>query len=119
MMTSDKMVVFYKEKGNNNDIEKIDASGNVKVFGTDFVATSDLGHYNPNEEIFVLEENVVVNNNDSIGTGNKFIYSLKTRKGSFVGRSQKMKTPKDERVIVIIGKNATKNKKSDDKNIKR
>lgn len=126
MMHSKKMTVFYKEekqknseiKATNqkqtptNEIEKIVASGEVKVFTADFVATSDFGYYDPKNSLFILQENVVVNNGDSIGTGDKFIYSLKTRKGNFIGKKGKKDgLKKDNRVIIIIDKDAKREQK--------
>ncbi len=130
MMQSKQMTVFYKEekqknseiKATNqkqapaNEIEKIVASGEVKVFTADFIANSDFGYYDPKNSLFILQENVVVNNGDSIGTGDKFIYSLKNRKGNFVGKkSKKDNLKKDNRVVIIIDKDAKKNKKKQNK----
>lgn len=115
MMTSEKMTVFYEESENNkenqnNKIDKIVSENNVKLFTADFVASSDQGYYNPNKEIFVLEKNVVVNNSDSIGTGDKFIYDLKTRKGNFIGNQKNIDG--DSRVIFVIDKNSENLKKN-------
>ncbi len=126
MMTSQKMTVFYKEEdkntpttangaSNDNSIEKIIANGDVKIFSSDFVATSDDGYYSPAESLFILENKVIVNNGDSIATGEKFIYDLQTRKGNFVGKSNNIKsrTKEDNRVVVIIGDSAKKQNKTD------
>lgn len=129
MMTSNKMIVYYEDKKESkkakkqkksnkeqkNSIEKIMSHGNVKVFSAEFVATSDSGYYNPKKSLFILEKNVVVNNSDSIGTGEKFIYNLNTRKGKFVGANKKNKAKDDDRVIIIINKDAKKRSKNNQK----
>lgn len=126
-MVAQKMTVFYEDSGNahksqeesaegvaksdKNEIKKIEAEKDVKIFSADFVASSDFGYYDPKADLFILEKNVIVNNGDSIGTGEKFIYNLTTRKGDFVGKSGQANLNEDRRVVVIIG-NEAKNKKS-------
>ena len=108
--------MFYDEEkgsGLNNDkssIKRIDAKENVKVFGSEYIASGDTGYYDPNEDIFVLEQNVIVNDGTSIASGDKFIYNIKTKKGHFVGRqgkesvkSNSVNKSEDKRVMVIIG----------------
>ncbi len=128
-MTAHKMTVLYDDNAKssksqekselsardskNSSIKRIDAKQDVKVFSSDFVASSDFGHYNPKDNLFVLEKNVIVNNGDSVAVGEKFIYSLQTRKGSFVGKSGNLKTGEDKRVVVTIGKDAKKPKKKE------
>ncbi len=126
-MVAQKMTVFYEDdskmplnqqssasKANKNEIKKIEAEKDVKVFSADFVASSDFGYYDPVANLFILEKNVIVNNGDSIGTGEKFIYNLTTRKGDFVGKAVATKPNEDRRVVVVIG-SETKNKKSSSK----
>ncbi len=138
-MLADKMTVIYEEKpkvknekrdvkekdkqdkksensqldGQENSIKRIDAEGHVRVFGQDLVATGKFGYYDPKEEIFILEENVVVNRGTSVAEGEKFIYNLKTKKGQFVGESSEKSAKSDsdksdKRVTVVIGDDATK-----------
>ncbi len=91
------------------------------------VATGDSGYYDPKEEIFVLENNVVVNNGSSIGKGEKFIYNLTTQKGNFAKQTSeevivdktnasKVEKPKkkvDDRIIFVISNDDLKKKKGD------
>ncbi len=115
-LLAQKMIMFYDEEkgsGLNNDkssIKRIDAKENVKVFGSEYIASGDTGYYDPNEDIFVLEQNVIVNDGTSIASGDKFIYNIKTKKGHFVGRqgkesvkSNSVNKSEDKRVMVIIG----------------
>jgi lipopolysaccharide transport protein LptA len=111
-LLADKMTVFYEEKkaGKANSaktdvssIKRIDAKENVKIFSEEFIATGDSGYYNPKENIFVLEKNVIVNNGISIASGNKFIYHIETKKGNFVGRKNEAVIGGDKRVTVVIG----------------
>lgn len=103
------MTIIYNEKTKNNDdpqIQRIDAYDNVKIFSEEFVASGEIGNYNPNKDNFTLEKNVIVNNGTSIASGDKFIYDLKTKKGHFVGPKNETSitgTGGDKRVIVIIG----------------
>lgn len=107
-LLAQKMTVIYSEKTQNSDpqIKRIDATKNVKIFSEEFVGSGDKGHYNPNKDIFVLEKNVIVNNGTSIASGDKFIYSLKTKKGHFVGPKNETSITGnggDRRVVIVIG----------------
>lgn len=103
-MTAQKVVLFYeKNKFGKNEIKNIKAQQDVKIFASNFVATSEEGYYNPNESIFILEKDVIVNNGNSIGVGNKFIYSLKTKQGEFITKgSTNPLTKNDNRVSITI-----------------
>lgn len=104
---------IVKEKKKDTKIKKIDAYDHVKVSTAEFVATGDAGHYDPIQDLFVLEDNVVVNNGKSIANGEKFIYNLKTKKGNFVGDTSPsaQNKKKDNRVVVTIGNEDLKGKK--------
>jgi len=123
-LLANKMKVLYdkqqdpnnKDKSSNS-IKRIEAYGDVKIFSEEFIASGDKGHYNPIADLFILENNVIVNNGTSIASGNKFIYSLKTKKGKFVGQKNETSITGnggDKRVVVIIGNDA--NDSSDNKN---
>lgn len=141
-MISERMVVFYDEKKDDkapnqgpssnkaeqgSSIKRIEAKSNVKIFNAEMVATGDSGYYDPKEEIFVLENNVVVNNGSSIGKGEKFIYNLTTQKGNFAKQASeevivdktnasKVEKPKkkvDDRIIFVISNDDLKKKKGD------
>ena len=99
-------------KKQSSSIKRIDAKENVKIFSEEFIATGDMGYYDPSANIFVLEKNVMVNNGISIASGNKFIYDITTKKGNFVGFKDEMAInnkkeiegyEKDKRVVVVIG----------------
>lgn len=111
------MIVIYEENKSNEidnkstKIKKIEAFDHVKIFTDDSTATGDSGYFDPNENIFVLQKNVMVNNGTSIASGEKFIYNLTTKKGSFIGKQNKTNIQKnqisgeknqDDRVTVII-----------------
>ena len=109
-----------------SSIKRIDAKENVKIFSQEFIATGDSGYYDPKESVFILEKNVIVNNGTSIASGDKFVYNLKTKKSNFVGEkkeagisagkaSEKIisEDGKDKRVIVVIGNDLKKQKKSE------
>lgn len=103
-----KMTVLYTEKTENTkaEIKRIDARENVKIFSEEFIASGDSGYYDPKKDIFVLEKNVIVNNGSSIASGKKFIYNIKTKKGSFIGEKDETSITGnggDKRVVVIIG----------------
>lgn len=117
-MLAQKMTIFYNEnEEEGSSINKINATDNVKIFSKEFIATGDLGYFDPKKDIFILEKNVVVNNGTSIGSGDKFIYNLKTKKGNFVGKKDEKILSNDKRVVVVIGndiKDEKKKKKSKD-----
>jgi lipopolysaccharide transport protein LptA len=101
-LLSDKMIVIYDD---NKDIDKIKAIGNVKIFTKDFNASAKYGFYDPNKDLFILEENVIVNDGASIASGENFMYDLINKKGIFVGHKNESlintQTPK-KRVKIII-----------------
>jgi len=108
-LIADRMKVIYEEDSSNSDsnIKRIDAFDNVKIFANDFVATAKKGHYDPRQDVFILQEEVVVNNGMSIASGEHFLYDLKNEKGIFIGQKNKTniasdKLQKDGRVQVII-----------------
>ena len=104
------MIVIYEENKSNGidnkstKIKKIEAFDHVKIFTDDSTATGDTGYFDPNENIFVLEKNVMVNNGTSIASGEKFIYNLTSKKGYFIGKQNQTNKQKDQddRVTVII-----------------
>lgn len=140
-MMSERMILFYdEENGPDNkpedvqntasntvsnqakksSIRRIEAEENVKIFNADLVATGDSGYYDPRADIFVLENNVVVNNGSSIGKGDKFVYNLKTQKGNFVGKEKQEAAEagqkgKDNRVTFVISNEDLKNNKKGQK----
>lgn len=109
-LLADRMIVVYEEKKSNDfnnkstKINKIEAFDHVKIFTDDSTATGDKGYFDPNENIFVLEKNVIVNNGTSIASGEKFIYNLTSKKGYFIGKQNQTNKQKDQddRVTVII-----------------
>jgi len=129
------MTVLYDEKaektagesgGKRSSIKRIDAKENVRIFSEEFIASGDVGFYDPEKNIFVLEKNVIVNNGTSIASGDKFIYNLQTKKGNFVGKKDETSITGnggDKRVVVVIGDDLQDSRKSkkgkDDKNSKR
>jgi lipopolysaccharide transport protein LptA len=128
-MLSEAMTVFYDEKKKStlkpdenassmdkSSINKIDAKGNVKIFSEEFIATGSSGYYDPKQEIFVLEKNVIVNNGVSIGSGEKFIYNLRSKKGNFVGKKDEASIAEDRRVVVIIGDDVKESRQKKSKN---
>ena len=136
-LLSDEMIVIYDEDNSANDdanksaagngttIKRIDATGNVKIFSEEFIASGDYGHYDPKRDVFILEKNVIVNNGTSIASGNKFIYNIQTKQSNFVGVKDETSINEkngsvDKRITVIIGNELKDSKKTkDDKNIKK
>jgi len=137
---ADKMIVYYNQeksdkilvkernhgkKGGESSIKKIDALNNVKIFQEDFVATGDIGSYDPKAGIFTVEQNVTFNSGTSVANGDKFIYDVNTKKGYLTGKKnyiskeksdEEIKQLKDGRVIVIIDENDELIKKQKKKN---
>lgn len=141
-MLAQKMTIFYDEEKENGDkskkpakpdddkpvdspaqskkssIKRIDAKENVKIFTEEFIASGDSGYYDPNSDIFVLEQNVIVNNGTSIASGSKFVYNLETKKGNFIGDRDETSVAgrnHDKRVVLIIGDEAKDQHKSSKK----
>ena len=85
----------------------------IKIFNQETTAVGDSGYYDPVNSIFVLENNVNVNNGISVASGKKFIYNLITKKGDLIGGdplksnnnspSSQPNKVNNERVTVIIG----------------
>ncbi len=105
---ADKIIVFYNEKGDNNSsnnktsIKEAKAMGNIKIFNDEFVATGDNGFYKPEDESFVITDNVIFNDGTSIAKGERFVYNLAKRKGLLLGAKDEVENVKNNRVIVII-----------------
>ncbi len=99
-----------------SSIKKIYTDEKVKIFSDEFVATGDSGYYDPKEDTFVLEKNVVVNNGVSIAKGDKFIHHISTKKSNFVGQKEDKTLDEDKRVVVILGDDAKEFKKTKKKN---
>ncbi len=125
---SQKMTVLYEEKkdqksgesqasqaSQESSIKKIYTDEKVKIFGDDFVATGDSGYYDPKQDVFVLEKNVMVNNGISVARGDKFIYNITSKKSNFVSREEKSAEEDDKRVVVVIGDDVKDSKKSKEK----
>ena len=110
-LLAQKMKVIYDEKKKDasdgkSSIKRIEATDNVKIFSEEFIANGDFGYYDPENNTFILEKNVVVNNGTSIANGDKFIYNLMTKKGQFVGKKNESSITEngtDKRVVVVIG----------------
>jgi lipopolysaccharide transport protein LptA len=114
-LLAQKMKVIYKEGERKNEIKRIDAEQDVKIFSEDFIGSGDVGHYEPDKNLFILEKNVIVNNGTSIASGEKFIYNTITKKGNFVGRKDETSirgNGGDKRVVVVIGNDFNDKKKS-------
>lgn len=116
-LLAEKMTVVYEEKkqdSGKSKIKKIEARENVKIFSEEFVGSGDYGFYDPAQNIFVLEKNVVVNNGTSIASGDKFLYDLTKKKGRFLGKKDETSISGDgvdRRVRVILGSDANQVKK--------
>ena len=66
----DKMISYFsKNAQGENEMQKVDITGNVKVFGQDTVATAQTGTYLPQEGLVKLEKDVIINQNGNIITG--------------------------------------------------
>jgi lipopolysaccharide transport protein LptA len=124
-LIADHMKLIYLEKENSSDdveIKKIEAFNNVKIFTSEYVASGNYGYYLPKKNLFILEEDVIVNNGTSIASGEKFIYDIKIKLGNFVGaigeasigKKRNAKNIEDtkkqskKRITIIIGDEAQK-----------
>ncbi len=67
-------------------IKRIEAQNNVKIFNDEFLATGKSGVFNPKENNFILENDVMLNKGGSVARGQKFIYNLTTKKGNLTGQ---------------------------------
>jgi len=119
LLAENMLVVYFENKdAGDSEIKRIEARNNVKIFTEEFIASADFGYFDPSQDIFVLQKNVVVNNGSSIAGGEKFVYNLKTKKGKFVGNKNETSITGnggDKRVLVVIGE-GLKDKKVKNKN---
>jgi lipopolysaccharide transport protein LptA len=114
-LLSEKMTIIFEKKtaeNKNGKIKKIFSDKKIKIFNQETTAIGDSGYYDPINSIFVLENNVNVNNGISVASGEKFIYNLITKKGDLIGgnalkannnNSSKPNKTNNDRVTVIIG----------------
>lgn len=105
------------DKDKASVIKKIEAFDKVKLFSDNYNASSDYGFFDPKNNSFILEKNVIVNNGNSTASGEKFIFNLKTKKGSLLSSKDidNNLIKKDKRVIVVIDEELEQ-KKSKNKN---
>ena len=115
-LLSEKMTIIFEKKtaeNKNGKIKKIFSDKKIKIFNQETTAVGDSGYYDPVNSIFVLENNVNVNNGISVASGKKFIYNLITKKRDLTGGdtlksnnnipSSKPNKTNNERVTIIIG----------------
>lgn len=76
-MNSNKMIVTYGKKGDEQEIEKIHALGNVKVVQKDGTIYSDEAFYYKNEEKIEFIGNARADEGMNIIKGSKIIYYTK------------------------------------------
>lgn len=99
---ANKAIVMYVENISKISLKDVTVSGNVKIFNEEFVATGDNGTYDPKDESFTINENVIFNDGTSIAKGNKFIYNLRSKRGFLVADPKKINKLENKRVILII-----------------
>lgn len=80
---ADKVVVFYGA-GGASDLEKMEATGKVRILSPDQKVTGDRGVYDPDTKILHVYGNVVVVNSAGTVTGPELEVNLETRKSEFV-----------------------------------
>ncbi len=66
------------------------------------MATGDKGFYKPQDESFIITDNVIFNDGTSIANGEKFIYNLVTKKGLLIGDKSELDGIKNNRIMIII-----------------
>ena len=76
-INSDKMIVTYGQKGEDKEIEKIHAVGNVKVVQKDGTIYSDEAYYYKKEEKIEFIGNARADEGTNIIKGSKIIYYTK------------------------------------------
>ncbi len=101
-----------KEDTNKSVIKRVYTNEKVRIFSDEFTAVGDKGYYDPEQDVFVLEKNVMVNNGVSVARGDKFIHHIATKKSYFVGDQKEHPVGFDKRVTVILGDDAKEFKKS-------
>lgn len=84
---SDRMIAFYRPKeASNSDassIRRIEVYGKVEIITPKERATGDWGYYEDN--VFHLMGNITMYGDNTVMTGEEFIYNDKTGKSSLVG----------------------------------
>lgn len=103
-LTSNVLKIVYDEKSvTDNKIEKIIATGNVKLIqGTDTVV-SEFAEYFVNKDVIIFKENVVMDRNGNILEGDHLTMNTITKKA-------KMKSTTEKRVKAIYFKDSNKKK---------
>ncbi len=110
---AEKKIEQNREPNKNKSvIKRVYTNEKVRIFSDEFTAVGDKGYYDPEQDIFVLEKNVMVNNGVSVARGDKFIHHIATKKSYFVGDQKEHPVGFDKRVTVILGDDAKEFKKS-------
>lgn len=80
---ANKMVVFLDKS--TDEIEKIFLYGNVKIIDKENTSTSEYGEYFEKTSILTLKNNVKLNRNGSVLTGEVLNYNFNTKRADLVG----------------------------------
>lgn len=86
-LRSEKMVVYYLEgnKGEHNNISKIEVSGNVLLSRPGEKAKGDKGVYDVSKNTIHLTGNVILSKDNNMVQGTNLVYNLKTGKSQITG----------------------------------
>lgn len=92
---SDRLVIFYSDKEKQNEVDKVEAFGNVRILQGDKIGLGGHGVYVSKEGKIILDDNPKVYQGEDEVAGKVITYFLDSQ------RSEVTSDP-DSRVLVII-----------------
>ena len=84
VLIADKIVVFFTENRDKEEIYKLDASGNVKFKKEDQVATGESATYLIKNERIIIKGNVKLEKDNSIMLGEELSIDLKNSSSKLI-----------------------------------
>ena len=86
-LNSDQVKVYYKRKGGQPEIQRLDAAGHVKLDQPDQHATADYGVYDVVNRLVTLIGNVVLTQKQSVVRGQRLLVNLDSGRSVLDGRT--------------------------------
>ena len=102
-MFADKMFIKYKKNKNNKaEIKNIKLFGNVVLKNENITVRGDKGNYEMDNNLITLEENIIMNENDTVVFGKKMTYNTITEETNIYGGVESENGNKKERITIIL-----------------
>ncbi len=89
-LAANSVKVFYRRKGDNPEIVRLDASGGVQLNSPSERATGEYGIYDVEHRLLTMTGGVVLNQNQSVLRGSRLVIDLDSGRSTLDGRQSAM-----------------------------